>query len=410
MVETVTISALGHSGDGIAEIDGERVFVPFTLPGEVVEVEQRGERAAALQILEASPDRVAPLCRHFGICGGCALQHMRRDAYLAWKREQVAAAFRQRGIAADVEPVVPIAAGTRRRAVLSAIKTGSQVTLGYHRRGSKEIVAIEECPILLPSLAAAKGTFAEIAGLALDREKEGRITAVAADNGFDVSVQGGGKMSRGKLEAIGRVGNNAAIARLTIDGVEIFRNRPPEIAAGAATLLPTPGGFVQAAASAEAALAEAVLAHVGKAKPVADFFAGIGTFTLRLARQSPVTAIEGEKSLVEALEAAVRRASGLKPVTARRRDLFVNPPSPVELAAFGAVVFDPPAAGAKALAEAIAASTVKRVAAVSCNPATLARDARILIDGGYRLVRVLPVDQFLFSAEIEAVATFERVG
>jgi 23S rRNA (uracil1939-C5)-methyltransferase len=193
-----------------------------------------------------------------------------------------------------------------------------------------------------------------------------------------------------------------------VDGVEVFRSRSPEIAVGSASLLPTAGGFLQAAAAAEMAIAETVLAHVGKTKPVADLFAGVGTFTLRLARQSPVTAVEGEQALVDALQAAARRATGLKPVTALRRDLFVNPLSRRELDAFGAVVFDPPAAGAKAQAEALAASSVKRVAAVSCNPATLARDARILIDGGYRLIRVVPVDQFLFSAEIEAVATFER--
>ena len=165
---------------------------------------------------------------------------------------------------------------------------------------------------------------------------------------------------------------------------------------------------MQAARSAEAALADAVTAHVGEAGPVADLFAGIGTFTFRLAERAAVSAVEGDASMVAALEAAARRATHLKRVTARQRDLFANPLSPAELEPFGAVVFDPPAAGAKAQAEMLAKSKVGKVVAVSCNPATLARDARILIDGGYRLIRVLPVDQFLFSAEIEAVATFVR--
>jgi 23S rRNA (uracil1939-C5)-methyltransferase len=155
-------------------------------------------------------------------------------------------------------------------------------------------------------------------------------------------------------------------------------------------------------------MAEAMLAHVGDARPVADLFCGAGTFTLRLARRAAVTAVEGDAALLAALDMGVRHARGLKPVTVRKRDLFRNPLAAAELNGFGAVVFDPPAAGAKAQAEALAAAKVPKVVAVSCNPATLARDARILTDGGYRLTRVLPVDQFLFSAEVEAVATFER--
>ena len=154
--------------------------------------------------------------------------------------------------------------------------------------------------------------------------------------------------------------------------------------------------------------AEAVTAHVADAAPVADLFCGIGTFSLRLARRAAVTAVEGDPALLEALELAVRQARGLRGVTMLRRDLFTNPLAAAELNRFGGVVFDPPAAGAKAQAEAIARSQVARVVAVSCNPATLGRDARILVDGGYRLTRVLPVDQFLWSAEIEVVATFER--
>lgn len=249
---------------------------------------------------------------------------------------------------------------------------------------------------------------ATIAALALPMRKPGRVTVVAADNGLDIAVTGGGKPERRMLESLGRFGGDPAIARLTVDGSEIFQARRPEIATGAGSLFPTAGGFLQAAAPAEQAMADAVLAHVGKARPVADLFSGIGTFTLRLARQAPVTAVEGDAALLAALGHGVRHARGLKPVTARKRDLFHNPMAPIELNGLGAVVFDPPAAGAKAQAEALAASKVEKVVAVSCNPATLARDARILIDGGYRLTRVLPVDQFLFSAEVEAVATFER--
>lgn len=408
MAETVTITALGHSGDGVAEIEGTRVFVPLTLPGEEVEIERDGPRARLIRVISPSPDRVAPLCRHFGTCGTCALEHLAPPAYRAWKRGLVVTAFAQRGIEAPVEEIVALAPGTRRRAVFSAVRSGSGAVLGFHRRQSETIAPITECAVLAPAIVRKLDALAAIAAIALPAHKPARVIVVAADNGLDVAIAGGAKPDRRMLEALGRFGADPAFARLTVDGAEIFLARRPEIAAGGATLYPTPGGFLQAAAPAEAAMAEAMLAHVGDARPVVDLFSGIGTFTLRLAPRAPVTAVEGEASLLAALDMGVRHARGLKPVTERKRDLFRNPMAPIELNPFGAVVFDPPAAGAKAQAEALAASKVAKVVAVSCNPATLARDARILIDGGYRLTRVLPVDQFLFSAEVEAVATFER--
>jgi 23S rRNA (uracil1939-C5)-methyltransferase len=408
VAETVTISALGHGGDGIAETNDGRLFVPFTLPGETAEIERAGTRGRVNRILDKSRDRVTPVCRHFGVCGGCTLQHMERSAYLAWKHDVVADAFDKRGITIDIAPVVPIAEHSRRRAVFSAVRAAKGIVLGFHRRGATEIVAVEECPVLAPSIVSALPTLRRIAGLTLRAGRQTRIVVTAADNGLDIAVENAGRIGRAELEALGSLGTDMSLARLTVDGNEIFLNRRPEIVADGLTLLPVPGGFLQAVKSAETALARAIIDHVGDANPVADLFAGIGTFALRLARRASVTAFEGSADLVSAIETASHRSPGLKPVTAQKRDLFRNPLAPIELDAFGAVVFDPPAAGAKAQADAIAASRVPKVAAVSCNPATLARDARILIDGGYQLSRVLPVDQFLYSAEIEVVATFER--
>jgi 23S rRNA (uracil1939-C5)-methyltransferase len=408
MTGTVRIAALGHAGDGIAETPEGRVFVPFTLPGELVAIERQGKRARPVAVAEPSPLRVAPVCRHFGTCGGCAVQHMERAAYLAWKREIVVRTFALSGLAAPVEPVVAVAPGSRRRAMFLAVRTVRGLILGFARRSSREIVAVEECPVLVPAIASRLATLRAIAETAIRPRRTARITVLAADNGLDIAIAGGGRPDAAGLEALGRFAADAALARLTVDGGAVFVNRRPEIDLGGAALLPPPGGFVQASASAEAAIAEAMLTHVGGAAPVADLFAGCGTFALRLARRTPVTAVEGDAVLLAALDAAARRAQGLKPITTRRRDLFINPPASAELDAFDAVIFDPPAAGAKALAESLAASRVPKLVAVSCNPATLARDARILVDGGYRLDRVLPIDQFLFSDEIEAVATFSR--
>jgi 23S rRNA (uracil1939-C5)-methyltransferase len=412
VAETVSITHLGHGGDGIAETsDGERVYVPYTLPGETVEIERSkddGERAHLVRIVAPSADRVAPLCPNFTHCGTCALEHMARPAYLSWKREQVAAAFAQRGIDAEVEPAVAVQPGSRRRAIFSAIRAAKGTILGFHARGSNEIIPVSECAVLHPGIVAALPLINRVASVALPRWKEARVTVLLADNGLDIAITGAGKPTREMLDKLGGFGTDPALARLTIDNLEVLRARQPEFAAGPAMLLPSPGGFTQAAKSAEEALSAAVLAHVGDTQPVADLFAGIGTFTFRLAAKAPVTAVEGDAALVGAIGHAARKARGLRQVTALRRDLFANPLAPAELDKFGAVVFDPPAAGAKAQAEMLAKSKVGRIVAVSCNPATLARDARILIDGGYTLTGVLPVDQFLFSAEIEAVATFVR--
>jgi 23S rRNA (uracil1939-C5)-methyltransferase len=408
VADTVTISALGHGGDGIAEIDGQRVFVPYTLPGETVEVERDGERASLVRVIAPSADRVSPVCANFGQCGICALEHMAPAAYLAWKREQVVAAFAQRGIEADIAPMVPIGTGSRRRAIFSAVRSAKGIVLGFHARTSKTIVGIDTCAVLAPGIVRKLPVLKKIAGVALSRWKPARMTVFLADNGLDIAIADAGKPDQTMLGKLGDFGRDPDIARLTVDGVEVFRNRVPEFAAGGAMLYPTPGGFTQAARAAEDAISAAVIEAVGDASPVADLFAGIGTFTFRLAARAPVTAVEGDAALVGAIDAASRRATGVRKVTAMRRDLFTNPLAPPELAKFGAVVFDPPAAGAKAQATMLAKSAVPTLVAVSCNPATLARDARILIDGGYTLKRVVPVDQFLFSAEIEAVASFAR--
>ena len=408
MAETVTISTLGAGGDGVAMTDDGRVFVPYALPGETVEIERDGNRARLTRVIAPSPDRVEPLSPHFGVCGGCSLQHLALGAYHAWKRDVVATSLRLHGIETAVEPIVPVAPGARRRAVFSAVKTTRGVVLGFNQRGSDAIVPLAACPVLMPAIVGKLRLLRDIGGVALRPGKRARITVLAADNGLDVAITGGSRLDEEQLAELGGFGADPGIARLTVDETIVFQNRMPEIAIDGAALLPPPGGFVQAVASAEAAMANAALAHVGDAGRVADLFAGIGTFTFRLAKRAAVTAVEGDAALLTALDAATRRARGLKAVKALRRDLFVNPLAPSELDQFEAVVFDPPSAGAKRQSESLAQSQVAKVVALSCNPATLARDARILIDGGYRLVRVLPVDQFLWSAEIEVVACFAR--
>lgn len=412
MTHRLTITSLGHEGDGVAEEGGAKVFVPFALPGEVVEADVAGERGHLVKILERSPDRTEPPCRHFGTCGGCTLQHLAEAPYRAFKRDLVQRAFEQRGIAVEVEPLLAIGPHSRRRAVFTVEKEGDTTRLGFNRRESHDLLAIEECPLLVPAIETRLGRLSQLAGLVIGRGKRARMTVTATDTGLDVAIDGAATPGRALYDILGRHVAEGWLARLTVEGTEVATSRQPELRLGDTVLYPAAGGFLQATAASEQALADLVDAGIGKAgprsAPVVDLFAGIGTFSLRLARRFPVLAVEGDAALLKALDRSMRFSKGIRTITMRRRDLFLNPMAPPELKPFKAVVFDPPRAGAKAQSEMLAKSTVPRIVGVSCNAATLARDARILIDGGYRLTRVTPVDQFLWSSHVEVVAAFEK--
>lgn len=399
----VEIVDLGAQGDGIAEAAHGRHFVPFALPGERVRLAADG----LPDIVSApSPERIAPLCRHFGVCGGCVAQHMSTSLYADWKSGSVVEAFRHRGLEPHVAPLQRIPVASRRRAVFTATRRGNEVTLGYHRRRSQTLFALEECPVLVPAIVEKLASLRAIAEAVIDREA--RITVLATPAGLDVAVDGPPLINATASSKLAQITGEGGIARVAVAAEVVIERAKPALAIGGVTLVLPPGAFLQAVAEAEEALVAHVMAAVGKARSIADLFAGIGTFTFALARRARVLAVDSDKSAVAALSNAARHAQGLKAIEGRVRDLFRDPLSPRELDQFDAVVFDPPRAGAKAQAEALAKSKVRTLIAVSCNPATLARDARILVDGGYRLESVTPIDQFLYSAHVEAVAIFRR--
>ena len=384
MSAILTVARLGAQGDGVADTGEGPVFVPFALPGEKVNVAHgvahgvaRGARKADLvSILEVSPQRIAPACRHFTDCGGCAMQHLEANAYRDWKRGLLVEALRAKGIDIEVDPLISFPPHARRRAALTAKRTEGGILLGFNAALSHRIVDLEECPVLLPQLVAAQGS--------------GRLEGKPRQAAIDFCIASG-------------------IARLTVDGEIVIEPKKPAILVGGIAVAPPPGAFLQAVEGAEAAMAGLVCEHLAGAKRVADLFAGIGTFALRLARASEVHAVESDAAALAALDRAFRFGAGLKKVTVEKRDLFVRPLTFKELdAGFDGLAFDPPRAGAEAQAAQIARSQVRRVAAVSCNPLTLARDLSILIAGGYRLKRVVPVDQFLWSPHLEAVALLEK--
>jgi 23S rRNA (uracil1939-C5)-methyltransferase len=405
MTTRLTISHVGHRGDGVAE--GR--FVPYTLPGEVVEVEGDEERAAPARIVAASPDRVTPPCPHFGTCGGCALQHWADAPYLAWKRESLAATLAQQGLKPEIAPTVDARGEGRRRVTFHARRgSGTRLVVGFAAARSHAIVPIEACPLLAPSLSRALPAARMIAAALEGVGKPLDIQVTAAAQGLDMELRGAGRLGERQRLGLIAAANAAGLVRLTNHGDLVMQREVPVIAIDGLTVPLPPGAFLQATTAGEAVLSGLVLDGVGKAKSVADLFCGIGPFALRLARKAKVRAVDSDAPAIASLAQALRKASGLKPVQAEARDLFRRPLLAADLKGLDAVVFDPPRAGAEAQVTLLAKADVGRIVAVSCNAATFARDAAILVAAGWKLGTVTPVDQFRWSAHVELVATFER--
>lgn len=411
----LTIEALGGHGDGIGQWRGESVFVPFTLPGDRVKVllgprRQGGRDARAVEWLERGAGRTDPLCRHFTRCGGCALQHLDPETYRAAKLASLHAALGRVGVdPAIVGPLRTVPPG-RRRAGLGLRRSRdprAPGTIGFRERLSHTVIDLRECPVLEPALWAL---VAPLRGLTLAILPPGGMAEAnltRTDSGIDMLVEGTAPPTLAALEALAEFAGRHDIARITWrtsgGDIPVVERRPVRmVLSGTAVPFP-PGGFLQANEAAEAVLVAEVTAALGDARPALDLYAGLGTFTFALAKAGPVHAVEGDSGAVAALSAA--NAAG---VTAERRDLHRDPLPPETLAGYAAAIFDPPRAGALRQAAALADSAIPTIAAVSCSPATFARDAARLIAGGYRVERITPVDQFAWTPHLEVVGVFRR--
>ncbi|MHB8272370.1 class I SAM-dependent RNA methyltransferase [Bradyrhizobium sp.] len=410
MAEHLTIDHVGHRGDGVAFTGGHTVFVPYTLSGETVEagpVADHPDRRRLLRVESASPERIAPFCRYFAACGGCTIQHWQPDSYAAWKRRIVVDTLGHAGIECPVDDLIDAHGAGRRRITAHARRSGDgEVRVGFAAANSHAIVAIEECPILDPGLHGALDAARALAEVLKPTTKPLDIQVTATDGGLDVDVRGSGPLPTAMIATLSRVAEQHRLARLTRHGELVLMRRPPVIGIGTAQVTLPPGSFLQATTAGEEALAALVAKHCKGAKHIADLFCGVGPFALRLATRAGIAAFDSDSGAVAALQKAATATSGLKPIKAETRDLFRRPLVPQELREYDAVVFDPPRQGAQAQVERLAVSKTPVVVAVSCNAATFARDARILIDGGYRIERVTPVDQFRHTPHVELVARF----
>jgi 23S rRNA (uracil1939-C5)-methyltransferase len=403
---------VGHRGDGVADTPDGPLYVPYALPGETVEAEPEAghpDRRQLVRIAATSAERIPPICRHFGTCGGCAVQHWAAPHYQTWKRDLVVEALAQAGIATPVAPLVDAHGAGRRRAVLHARRgTHDVLAVGFAAARAHRIVAIDECPILAPAMDGVITAAWAIAEALQPLRKPLDIQATAANEGLDIDVRGSGALAPPQSAALARIATAHKLARITRHGEIVAQPVAPTVTIGRARVPLPPGAFLQPTEAGEAALAALVVEGIGKARSIADLFCGIGPFALRLAERARVAAFDSDAAAVASLTRAVAGASGLKPVEAQARDLFRRPLVASELNRFDAAVFDPPRQGAQAQAQALAASKVATIVAVSCNPATFARDAKILIDGGYRLTRVTPIDQFRYSPHVEIVGWLAR--
>ncbi len=430
----VEIETIGRSGDGIARPEGLPIFIPFALPGDRLRIRLTAKRADgyAAEIINAQQqsDRAAPACPHFGRCGGCQLQHLPIDNYHHWKMGQIRTALDHRGLTGiDIRPIIQGERAARRRLRLAFPPVGSrkpgkkrqalvagEAKLGFRSRRSSEIVAIERCPIAVPALIAILEPLKTLLGSLDLAIKGGDILLTATDTGLDILLQAPLSPNLADLEALGAFADMHDLARLAFrldaksEPEPIAARRPASVTMGGLPVGLPVGAFLQATERAEIAIRDSVREAIGDGQAIADLFSGCGTFGLPLAALGrDVIAFERDDAMVDAMKTAAKAAGIEHRLTAETRDLERQPLDQTDLESLDAAIVDPPRAGAHSQARALAASAVEKVAMVSCNPTTFARDARLLIDGGYRLSWVQPIDAFLWSAEIEQVGAFERL-
>lgn len=365
-----------------------------------------GQTLSDVRILTPSADRVSPPCRHFRSCGGCQLQHASDGFLAAWKQEVVRTALAAHGLSADFLPIHISPPQSRRRATLAVRRTKKGALAGFHARASDTIIDIADCKLLHPDLMRALPAARDLALAGASRKSGLAVTVTRSLGGLDVAVTEGKPADGPLLIALAALAERHDLARLAWEGEVVVIRRDPEQAFGAARVTPPPGAFLQATAEGEAALRAETETILDGARRIVDLFAGCGTFALPLARQAQVHAVEGDGAMTDALARGWRKTPGLRPLTTETRDLFRRPLLPEELTRFDAAVIDPPRAGAEAQIAEIIRARLPRLAYVSCNPATFARDARMLLAQGYAMGPLRVIDQFRWSAHVELVAGF----
>ena len=408
-MQMLHIERLGQRGEGIARTPDGPVYVPYALAGETVQADVSGDRGKLVEVLVPSPARIEAFCPHYGVCGGCAVQALAPLAYAEWKRGLLLDALRHATLDPPVAPLVDAHGTGRRRATFHARYAASgKARVGFMQARAHEIIDLDACPILAPSLQTAPAVAHALAAALAAARKPLDIAVTATLTGLDIDIRGHGALSQQETQALIRIAEAQDLARISNHGLRVIERRVPLLRMGRAEVAPPPGSFLQATEAGEAALADKLCAALTGARHAVDLFAGLGTFSLRLAETARVHAVDSESAALEALAKAARATPGLQPVAVETRDLFQRPLSTAELSTYDAVVLDPPRAGAEAQARALATAAVPLIVMVSCNVQSFARDAALLTAGGYQFEGATPVDQFRYSPHLEIVGIFRR--
>jgi 23S rRNA (uracil1939-C5)-methyltransferase len=396
------IEGLTHLGLG--KVDDGRTLLPRVLPGEEIEVAQDG----TVRIITPSVDRVAPACRHFKTCGGCAMQHASDDFVAMWKQEIVRKAISAQGLTTEFRSIATSPAQSRRRAKFAGQRTKKGVMLGFYAKGSDVIIAVPECQLITTGLHDARPALEALIMFAASRKSQVSFTVTETTVGPDISVETEKELTSQLRMELAVFAQQYGLSRLVWQNEVIVTMTPPAQDFGGVSAVPPAGAFLQATQHGEATLRDAVIEITQGAKSIVDLFAGSGTFALPLSKNAEIHAVEGESDMIDALDRGWRQGKNLKRVTSEKRDLFRRPLEPDELKKFDAAVIDPPRAGAEAQIATLAVSEIKKVAMVSCNPVTFARDAKVLIEKGFTLNWLQVVDQFRWSPHVEVVGSFTR--
>lgn len=399
------ISRLGHQGDGIAP---GPLYAPRTLPGEVITATPQGDQLTDIRITTPSSDRIKPSCAVYNTCGGCALQHASLAFVANWKVGVVRQALAAQGIEARIDGPETSAPQSRRRAKLTGKRTKKGAIVGFHGRASHSVASALGCQVITPGIAGLVPALEKLTLRFGSRKGSLGMSVLETARGFDLALNGGRDAGPEDLAALSAWCRTHGVLRLVINDQVALQEAAPMVSLGSAMVSPPPGAFLQATEHGQEALTLAVSRALNDAKNCLDLFSGAGTFALALAATRPVHAVEGEADLTEALAQGWRMAKGLRPVTTEVRDLFKRPLDADDLRKFDGVVIDPPRAGAEHQMGYLAASDIPYIASVSCNPVTFARDAAILLTGGYSLNWVQVVDQFRWSPHVEIAAGFTK--
>jgi len=405
---TMTVSRLGHLGDGVIAQNGGDLFAPFTLPGEVVSGDPNGDRLENVRITTPSADRIAPVCRHFKQCGGCQVQHASASFVEDWKARIVETALAAQGINVRVEQVFTAPPSSRRRARFAGRRTKKSAMVGFHRTASDQLVEVPDCKVLAPAILAALPMLRDVTARFASRKGVLGLQVTDTTTGLDIDITGADISTPVDIAALIQIVQQANVARVSNNGEMLATFTDPKIFWDGIAVTPVAGGFLQATPEAEAALIGFVKAATTGAKRIVDLFAGAGTFALPMSKQAEVEAYELDPRSITAMDAAWRQAKGVRSLSAKVRDLFRAPLDAKELTGFDAAIIDPARAGAAAQMAELAASQIPVIASISCNPVTFARDARVLIDGGYTLEKLHVIDQFRWSSHVELAARFTK--